>query len=481
MRMQFLFLFFSVFALYAQSPDSREVRAPGRSGVLESPIAFLAVGANWPAGSGAQIMVRASSDGVQWSRWMRLRSASDTCDATATPRDSSPLAFFENWDSRFLEYQIGPSTNDVKFVFVDPGHTPKRKLDKIRNAARRPAATATKPDYISRIDWGSPDGDKARGTLSYSTVTHLIVHHSADGFTGTDYPAWVRAIWRYHVFNNGWVDFGYNWAIDPGGNLYEGRAGGDNVAGAHFSCQNSGTMGVVMLGTFTNALPTEEAMKTLTRLLAWKAGQREIDPLGRSLHRGMNAVIDHISGHRDGNRLPGSCTVTQCPGDKLYPALAQVRQSVAQELAAAKQELFFSEDFENTELPGWKADGQWRWWDGMAWFGIPESKTYETGSGTLESPEFTLASDALVSFRSWHDTETERLDFDRKFVEFRVEDGEWQTLAEILGQPREWTTREFKLSARGKVRLRFRFDTVDNQNNEVYEGWYIDGLRVVYR
>jgi hypothetical protein len=460
-----------------QTTDSRELAATGRTGILESPIPFLAVGANWPAGTEAQIRVRASNDGVHWSRWTRLQSAADTCDATL--RASSPLRFFETWDSRFLEYQLGPNTNDVKFMVIDPGHTPARKLDKLK--ATRPQAAASKPDFVNRIEWGSPDGDKARGSLSYTTVTHLIVHHSADGFTGTDYPAWMRAIWRFHVMNNGWVDFGYNWAIDPAGNLYEGRAGGDNVVGAHFSCQNGGTMGVVMLGTFTNALPTEEAMKTLTRLLAWKAGQRELDPLGRSTHRGMNAVIDNISGHRDGNRLPGSCTVTECPGNALYPVLAQVRQSVAETLAAAKQEVFLSEDFENPELPGWKADGQWRWWDGAVWFGNPETKNYDTGSGTLESPEFTLVSDAMLSFRTWFDTETERLDFDRKFVELSVNGGEWQTLVEVTGAQKEWTAREVKLTARGKVRLRLRFDTVDDQNNTGFEGWYIDDLKVVYR
>jgi hypothetical protein len=195
----------------------------------------------------------------------------------------------------------------------------------------------------------------------------------------------------------------------------------------------------------------------------------------------MNAVIDHISGHRDGNRLPGSCTVTECPGNKLYPVLPQIRQAVADTLAAAKQEVFFTEDFENPELPGWKADGQWRWWDGMAWFGVPETKNYETGSGSLESPEFTLAADALLSFRTWHDTETERLDVDRKFVEMSVDGGDWQTLVEINGTPKEWSSREVKLTARGKVKLRLRFDTVDDIHNTGYEGWYVDDLKVVYR
>jgi hypothetical protein len=103
------------------------------------------------------------------------------------------------------------------------------------------------------------------------------------------------------------------------------------------------------------------------------------------------------------------------------------------------------------------------------------------GSGTLESPEFTLASDAMLSFRTWFDTETERMDFDRKLVEMSVNGGDWQTIVEVTGTPKEWTAREVKLTARGKVKLRLRFDTVDDQNNTGYEGWYVDDLRVVYR
>jgi hypothetical protein len=470
-------LLLAAISCFGQAVDSREYRVGNRVGRLESEIPFLAVGANWKATSAdAQIMVRASKDGVRWSRWIRIEAAGDTCSELL--RSSSRLVFFD-WDTRMVEYQIGAGLDDFRFVLIDPGRTPERQLQRFRSArVQAPPVSIGKPAYISRIEWGSPDGDQARGPLSYMTVTHLIVHHSADNFTGTDYAAWMRAIWRYHVFNNGWVDFGYNWAIDPDGNLYEGRAGGDNVVGAHFSCQNSGTMGVVMLGTFTNAVPTPAAMSTLSRLLAWKADQRSIDPLGRSTHRGLNSVLDNISGHRDGNRLPGSCTVTECPGDALYRLLPEVRHTVADRIANASKVLL-TESFEGPLLPReWKADGMWRWWDGMAWFGMPETKTYEPGgAGTLESPEFVVSADAMLYFRSWHDTEQGRASFDRKWVEISVDGGDWQVVDELVEPYKEWTERSYKLAVRGKVRLRFRFDSVDDVEN-AYEGWYLDDIRV---
>jgi len=483
----------------------REIPVRYRAGILEAPGPFLAVGATgWEASSGTpvQIMVRASVDGTRWSRWMRMETAAspDVCAETSS-RPSSRLVFFE-WNSRYLEYQLGPSMNGLSFVLIDPGRTPERDLQRFR-ASSRPTAIAaaaelTQPKYISRVEWGSPDGDKARGPLSYAPVQQLIVHHSADNYTGSDYAAWMRAIWNYHVFNNGWVDFGYNWAIAPDGSLYEGRAGGDNVIGAHFSCQNTGTMGVVLLGTFTEGQPTAEARARLAKLLAWKAVQREIDPLGRSLHRGMNSVIDNISGHRDGNRLPGSCTVTACPGDAFYPKLAEVRRDVADIIASAARNpvVLWSENFDakpgaGIVIPeGWSADGMWRWWDGMAWFGMPETMTYEPGgAGSLVSPEFGAGQGGEVElrFRSWHDTETGRPSggFDRKFVEMSVNGGDWQLVTEIEDRPRDWTDRVLKLdlpaaspSTERKLRIRFRFNTVDDVEN-AREGWFLDDIQVV--
>jgi len=165
----------------------------------------------------------------------------------------------------------------------------------------------------------------------YTTVTHLIVHHSATANPGSDWAETVRSIWNFHTNDRGWGDVGYNYLIDPDGVIYEGRAGGDNVIGAHFSCQNGGTMGVCMLGTFTSVSPTAAALSSLRRLLAWKAEQRGIDPLGSAYHAGTRLTLPRISGHRHGNpAVPEyACTTTSCPGDNLYGQLQAIRTDVA--------------------------------------------------------------------------------------------------------------------------------------------------------
>lgn len=196
------------------------------------------------------------------------------------------------------------------------------------------ATSVNKPTVVFRIEWGCPDGQGSRWTPQYTTVTHLIVHHSAGTNSSSDWAATVRGIWTFHSLTNnggrGWGDIGYNYLIDPNGIIYEGRGGGDNVIGAHFSCQNGGTMGVCMLGTFTSVSPTAAALTSLRRLLAWKAEQRGIDPLGTNYHAGTRLILPTISGHRHGNpAVPQyACTRTSCPGDNLYAQLAVIRTNV---------------------------------------------------------------------------------------------------------------------------------------------------------
>jgi hypothetical protein len=202
----------------------------------------------------------------------------------------------------------------------------------IAAVAETPSVTAiTKPAVVSRTGWGCPDGQGSGWASQYTTVTHLIVHHSATANASSDWAATVRSIWDFHTNDRGWGDIGYNYLVDPNGVIYEGRAGGDNVIGAHFSCQNGGTMGVCMLGTFTSVSPTAAALTSLKRLLAWKAEQRAINPLGTAYHAGTRLTLPTISGHRHGNpAVPEyACTTTSCPGDNLYGQLPAIRTDVA--------------------------------------------------------------------------------------------------------------------------------------------------------
>jgi len=68
-------------------------------------------------------------------------------------------------------------------------------------------------------------------------------------------------------------------------------------------------------------------------LLAWKCGQRSIDPEGQSYHPATDLVLPNVCGHRDanGSTSPTACpSGTVCPGDALYGVLPSIRMAVAE-------------------------------------------------------------------------------------------------------------------------------------------------------
>ncbi|MEZ5024152.1 MAG: N-acetylmuramoyl-L-alanine amidase [Chitinophagales bacterium] len=181
------------------------------------------------------------------------------------------------------------------------------------------------PDYVTRTGWNCPSGqDYSSGSPSFTNVSHLVVHHSAGSNTSTNWPAVVLSIWNYHRFTNGWSDIGYNALIDPNGVIYEGRGGNEgytkDVLSAATCGSNSGSMAICLLGNYNEVEPTAASLESLEKMLAWKAEDRNIDPLGSS-NLNSFGVLDHIFGHRQG------CS-TSCPGDNLYNQLPAVRLAV---------------------------------------------------------------------------------------------------------------------------------------------------------
>jgi hypothetical protein len=128
--------------------------------------------------------------------------------------------------------------------------------------------------------------------------------------------------------------------IAPDGTLYAGRDGqskeDDNIRGAHFCGKNSYTMGICLIGNYSEAEPSDSMLITLEELLAWKANKEEIQPLERDFHpKGSSTGFDlaTICGHRDGYKAGvfSGCQ-TECPGDNFYAILDTVKYNVAQRL-----------------------------------------------------------------------------------------------------------------------------------------------------
>lgn len=162
-------------------------------------------------------------------------------------------------------------------------------------------------------------------------VKHLIIHHSVSSNTAADQVAIMRGIYLYHRVTLGWNDIAYNYLIAPDGTIYEGRdpqgkeTEGDNIRGGHFCTgRQDGTMGVCLLGTFTNYEPPTSMLTSLINLLSWKVKKDGMNPYGTFPHPINNPVVAAlpvIAGHREG------CS-TQCPGNKVYEKIADIRAKI---------------------------------------------------------------------------------------------------------------------------------------------------------
>lgn len=192
-----------------------------------------------------------------------------------------------------------------------------------------------RPRIVTRKGWGADESLRERAFAYTSTVKAAFIHHSATGnnYTCAQAPSVLRSIYRYHVKSSGWRDFGYNFAVDKCGNIYEGRAGGVTkaVLGAHTLGFNTNSMGIAVLGTYSSKNPPAAAVTAIAKLTAWKLGLFGRNPKGKvtlvsggsgKYKKGAKAKLNVISGHRDG-------FATECPGIRLYNKLGTARTSSA--------------------------------------------------------------------------------------------------------------------------------------------------------
>lgn len=340
------------------TPDGTTLQTIGSSylsPITEASRAFTHMMLRWdaamPVSSTLTLEVRASGDGQTWSDWGQVFEDPDLW----TPQDGETVywgqVIYAGADTRFWQVRAtpGPAPDGALPVLqrIEVHTVDARFATTAPPAAEEPGgqpvalAGLSKPPVVSRTGWGCPDGQGSRVRPVYYPVNHMVVHHTADanGLRGSE-QNWgdrVRAIWSFHTFTRGWGDIGYNYLIAPNGQIYEGRSGGDDAVAFHDSA-NYGSMGVSMIGTYSDGLPAAAAQESLVTLLAWKADQKDIDPLGRSFYYGCSisrycpapgAIVENIAGHRQ------TRTGTECPGNALHGLLPTLRNRVKSRLAGS--------------------------------------------------------------------------------------------------------------------------------------------------
>lgn len=156
-----------------------------------------------------------------------------------------------------------------------------------RRAARHSNRACEKrevPALVTRTEWkAKPFNGLVRGLGNH---THVVVHHAA-GYQADNLregKKQLRAMQTLHQETNEWSDIGYHFVVDGAGNVYQGRPfmvekplgqAPELAMGAHVKNQNSGKIGVCLLGCFhpsepnCSDLPRKEALASAISLIAF--------------------------------------------------------------------------------------------------------------------------------------------------------------------------------------------------------------------
>jgi hypothetical protein len=187
------------------------------------------------------------------------------------------------------------------------------------------ANAATAPRIYSCDEWGARPPSDSLVTLDHP-ANRVLVHHIASA-NSTDYS--LRHAFQIcrddqadHMDNNGWADTGQHFTISRGGYQLEGRhgslatlrSGTQMIRSAHCPGQNENAIGIENEGLYTSVEPPAAQWNALVVFCAYVCRQYGIP-------------VEEIKGHRDYYN-------TECPGEKLYAKLPQLRTEVAAALTA---------------------------------------------------------------------------------------------------------------------------------------------------
>jgi hypothetical protein len=130
----------------------------------------------------------------------------------------------------------------------------------------------------------------------------MAIHHTETPTNDSMSPAArLRQIQAYHMDVKGWCDIGYHFLVSRDGRLWEGRK--DTLLGAHAGGNNSGNLGISVMGSHDTTPLTDAQVAAIAKLVRGLADQH-----GIAINR------TKIKGHREYNP-------TTCPGNAVMGQL----------------------------------------------------------------------------------------------------------------------------------------------------------------
>ncbi len=188
------------------------------------------------------------------------------------------------------------------------------------------------PQILSRSTWDNSSDLHALLTWmpqnenfpsDWQPVERIVFHHAATPTADSvSAISRIQSIYRFHAITKGWGDIGYNYIIDQQGNIYEGRYGGHGSRAAHVFRDedrynfNFGTIGVVLLGTYSDQDMSEQMYDSASRLAGWLAAANNLNLAGSKTNAVWDQTARNFTGTFTGPVVLGHKEIesTNCPG-----------------------------------------------------------------------------------------------------------------------------------------------------------------------
>ncbi|XP_069702986.1 peptidoglycan recognition protein-like [Periplaneta americana] len=148
-------------------------------------------------------------------------------------------------------------------------------------------------DACSKIVTRSQWGGRAPTFLEYMKfpVDYVIIQHTVTPRCNSMDLCVDRVVNMQadHMDNRKWRDIGFSFLVGGDGNVYEGR--GWHQIGAHTRGYNSKSIGVALIGEFSDALPSRPQLEATKQLLKCGVQEGELSPDFKLLgHRQVSAT-----------------------------------------------------------------------------------------------------------------------------------------------------------------------------------------------
>jgi len=206
----------------------------------------------------------------------------------------------------------------------------------------------TRREWVTADYYASIDPYPTVAWRNVYDTYRFVIHHTAANppyNNMASYKSYMRAMHHSHgapIAQGGrsWVDIGYNYVIAPDGTIFEGRAGGIGVTGAH-APPNAGTIGISLMGDYQNNIPPQAAMDSLQRLIGKLGELNDIEPIY------YDTVVWHNlhNVQKNENKQP-----TACAGRHLIARIndiTNVAHGVYDENSAVKNNNLYVDNFLN--------------------------------------------------------------------------------------------------------------------------------------